>query len=280
MSITSVQSTIDEQRRSLLTLYTKQLSTRREDQRSLIRQLHQLCTDIHADLLEDYSAYQQACRDYNGKFHLLLRFFMRAATRYDVRYVKPRRQILRQRQELANLVVNLLQETRLASDAVEIRQQWHGSIAVVYNAQTGQTEWRHCNHGSVHGVFNPITNEVEWQTALHSGIYGVFNPGVNRVEWQTYFEGGVHGVYHPSSGQVEWKTASQSGVGGVYNPTTNEIEWKTSFQGAVIGFYDHREGLVKWIEQWQHGLAMIYWDSSTNSYLVTSSSGWYGDSDD
>jgi len=77
------------------------------------------------------------------------------------------------RKDLAKKVLELFKETKLETLPVEMRTNWSGSIAVVYNPITGRAEWKQNWRGGVHGVFNPLTGIIEWQEAPFSGIYGV-----------------------------------------------------------------------------------------------------------
>jgi hypothetical protein len=273
----SVESTIDIQIDIYQQLHFQQQNTRRENQKILLESLQRLNHDVNHSLTADKRAYKNAKEIFYQKFNVLQRVLTSAASRYKNSSVQPLKYIYHRRKDLATKVIELVNETTLETNPLEMRTHWNGSIAVVYNPITGRTEWKQKWHGGIHGVFNPITRTIEWEEEFHTGVYGVFNPKLNIVEWKKFYKGGVHGVYNPSKGMIEWRTSFDSGIGGVYNPLTREIEWKTSFKGGVVGYFDYETQTVKWIEKWHHGIALILWDSTMNTYLTTASCGWYDD---
>lgn len=273
----SVESTIDLQADTYQQLFSQHENTRREHQLRILPAIEQLNNEVNHSTTEDKRAYDNAKETFRKKYNLFERMFTGASSRYKHSSVLPYEYVYRRRQDLSAKVTNLLNETILETTPMEVRSHWNGSIAVVYNPITGRAEWRENWHGGIHGVFNPATRTIEWRDEFRTGVYGVFNPKLNTVEWKTYFKGGVHGVYNHSNNTVEWKTSFNSGIGGVYNPLTGEVEWKTSFNGGVVGYFDHESQTIKWIDKWHHGLALIIWDTKLNTYLTTSSCGWYGD---
>jgi hypothetical protein len=275
----SSESAINIQLDAYQQLYLQHQTTRREHQGILIEPLQRLNHDVQNALNKDKHAYEKAKETYHQEFNIVKRVFTTAASEHETQSVVPLKQIYHQRKDLAEKVLELLNETTFETNPIEMRTHWNGSIAVVYNPITGRSEWKQYWHGGVHGVFNPITGIIEWQEAFHTGIYGVFNPQLNIVEWKKQFNGGVHGVYNPSTGIIEWKTGFHTGVGGVYNPLKREVEWNTCFHGGVVGYYDYETQTVKWTEKWHHGIALISWDPNTKTYLTTASCGWY-DNDD
>lgn len=265
------------------TLYEQFLSqhqtTRREHQSRLIEGVERLCNDIQQTLAEDKNAFEKANEVYHQEFNLVKRLFNSSALEHRSNYVEPSKKLYQQRKDLNKKVLKLLDDIKQEAVSMEVRTRWNGSTCVVYNPITGRTEWKEHWHGGVHGVFNPLTGLIEWKEAFHSGVYGVFNPRSNEIEWKKQYNGGVHGVYNPSLGIVEWKTAFHSGVGGVYNPSTGQVEWKTCFNGGVVGHYDYQSQSVQWIDKWHHGIALIIWDPVAQTYLTTSSCGWYDNED-
>lgn len=228
-------------------------------------------------LANDKRIYKGAKEGFYYKFNIFKRLFTHSASTYKTSSVEPFKEIYLQRKYLSTQVNQLLDEIKHEMNPIEIRRNWNGSVAVVYNPITGHTEWKQYRHGGIHGVFNPITRSVEWEYGSKTGIYGVFNPQLNIVEWKKLYKGGVHGVYNPSIGAIEWQTSFCSGIGGVYNPLTQQTEWRTSFHGGVVGYFDNEKETIKWIEKWHHGIALVSWDTITNTYLTTASCGWYGD---
>jgi len=273
----SSESSIDKQITAYQQLYSQHQTTRREQQAKLVEPLQRLNDDVQNALSESKYAYKKAQETYHQEFNVLKRVFTHTASEHEAQIVLPLKQIYHQRKDLAEKVLELLNETTLETTPVETRTHWNGSVAVVYNPITGRAEWKTYWHGGVHGVFNPLTGIIEWQQAFHTGIYGVFNPRLNIVEWKKHFHGGVHGVYNPSTGIVEWKTGFHTGIGGVYNPLKKQVEWKTHYNGGVVGYFDYETETVKWIEKWHHGIALISWDPHAKTYLTTASCGWYDD---
>ncbi|CAF3170309.1 unnamed protein product [Rotaria socialis] len=271
----SAKSSINIQLDAYQQLHAKHLTTRRENQRTFIQPLEHLNNDVQNILNVDKDAYENAKEAYHQEYNILKRVITHAASEHETKSVLPLKEIYHRRKDLAERVSTLLAETRLEAAPVETRTFWNGSIAVVYNPITGRAEWKQYWHGGIHGVFNPTAGTIEWKQALHSCVYGVFNPQSNMIEWKTNYNSGVHGVYNPSKGIVEWKSAFHTGVGGVYNPLTREVEWKTYFHGGVVGYFDYKKQCVQWIEKWRHGIGLIAWDENANTYLTTSSSGWY-----
>ncbi len=273
----SIESTIDSQYDAYHQLSYEHEKTRREQQKELLEPLQRLSLDVNNALVNDKRTYENAKALFYQKFNLIKRVLTPAASKYKNSSLEPLKHLYHRRQDLASKVNELVNETTLESTSREVRTHWNGSIAVVYNPITGRAEWRQNWHGGIHGVFNPITRTVEWQDEVQTGVYGVFNPKLNIVEWKKFYQGGAHGVYNPSTGTIEWQTSFHSGIGGVYNPFTKQIEWKTCLKGGVVGYFDYESQTVKWIEKWHHGLALIVWDSTLNTYLTTASCGWYGD---
>lgn len=271
----SSESSIDNQITTYEQLYSQHQTTRREYQGILVEPLQNLNINVQNTLEKDKHAYENAKETHHQEFNILKRVFTHTASEQEKQFVLPLKQIYHQRKDLANKVLELLNETIAETATVETRTHWNGSIAVVYNPITGRAEWKQYWHGGVHGVFNPLTGIIEWQEAFHTGIYGVFNPQLNIIEWKKHFNGGVHGVYNPSTGVVEWKTGFHSGIGGVYNPLKEQVEWKTSMHGGVVGYYDYETQIVKWTEKWHHGIALISWDPKAETYFTTASCGWY-----
>jgi hypothetical protein len=272
-----IESTIDLQFDTYQKLYSQHETTRRENQGVLIDPLQRLQHDINKSLIDDKREYDYTKQEFYQKFNVFKRVFTQTASEYKNSSVEPIKYIYNRRKDLGTKITQLLNETTLETNPIEIRTHWNGSIAVVYNPITGRAEWKDYWHGGIHGVFNPITRTIEWQDAFHKGVYGVFNPKLNIVEWKNYFKGGAHGVYNPSTENIEWQTSFNSGIGGVYNPLTKQVEWKTSFNGGVVGYFDYETQTVKWMDKWHHGIALIQWDSSINTYATTASCGWYGD---
>lgn len=272
----SIESTIDYQVDAYQRLYFRHHTSRRELQSILIEPLKCLIIDINSSLNDDKLKYEDANMTYHQKFHIFERKLIRAAWRYKQCSIEPLKQKYQQRKYLLTKAAELLKEITLETASIEMGTQWNGSIAVVYNPITARAEWKQYRHGGIHGVFNPVTREIEWEDGFQTGVYGVFNPKLNIVEWKKLYKGGVHGVYNPYKDLIEWQISFQSGIGGVYNPLTKEIEWKTSFCGGVVGYFDDQSHTVKWIEKWHHGIALITWDSTNNTYLTTASCGWYG----
>jgi hypothetical protein len=268
-------STIDEQIQVYEQLCLQQQTLRREHQNVLLESLQRLHDDVHAALNIDRNLYATTKTNFHRKFHRLQRVWTTSASNYRNSTIRPLKYVYLRRQDLFIRVTDLLDQTRRTSSPIDIRTHWNGSIAVVYNPTTGHTEWRQYRHGGIHGVYNPSTRTVEWECERHTGVYGVFNPQLNIVEWKRSFDGGVHGVYNPSTKLIEWRVSFHSGIGGVYNPLTEEVEWKTSYKGGVVGYFDVDTQSVKWIEKWHHGLAIIMWNSMTNSYVTSASCGWY-----
>jgi hypothetical protein len=256
-------------------LYFQHQTTRREHQEILLESLQHLSHDINNSLTNDKHAYENAKKIFHQKFNLFKRLLTPSAAKYKKSSIQPLKQIYQQRKDLAIKFIELVNETTHEINPFEMHTYWNGSIAVVYNPITGRTEWKQNWHGGIHGVFNPITRTIEWQDEFQTGVYGVFNPKLNIVEWKKLYKGGVHGVYNPSTDNIEWQTSFHSGIGGVYNPLTRQIEWKTSFNGGVVGYFDYETQTVKWIEKWHHGIALILWNSNSNTYLTTSSCGWF-----
>ncbi|CAF1000703.1 unnamed protein product [Adineta steineri] len=271
----SIESTFDSQIHTYQQLYFQHHNNRREDQKILLEPLEQLNYEIKTCLADDKRAYDTSKNIFYRKFNMFKRLFTHSASRYKQDSIQPLKQIYQQRKNLAIKVSELYHETTLETNPLEIRTHWNGSIAVVYNPVTGRAEWKQYWHGGIHGVFNPVTRTIEWQDELESGIFGIFNPKLNIVEWKKYHKGSCHGVYNPSIDDIEWQISFHSGIGGVYNPLTEQVEWKTSFNGGVVGYFDYETQTVKWIEKWHHGIALIIWDSTMNTYLTTASCGWY-----
>lgn len=257
-------------------LHDEHQSTRRENQKRFIEPLEQLKKDVSIALKNDKITYETVRNHFEQRYNRLQRLFSPSASKYRSLSIQPLKNLYEQRNDLAIRINDLLSETLNECESMEIRTRWNGSIAVVYNPITGRTEWKDFHHGGIHGVYNPNTRTIEWEKEFQTGIYGVFNPQLNFVEWKRSFHGGVHGVYNPSLKTVEWNISFHSGVGGVYNPLTQEVEWKTSIRGGVVGYFDHQSQTVKWIEKWHHGLALIVWDPISQSYLTSSSCGWFG----
>lgn len=275
----STELSIHDQIVAYQQLLLQHQTARREHQSALIEGVEYLHNEIQHTLVEDKNAFETAEENYHHEFNVLKRIFNSSASDYHSKFVLPYKELYHQRKDLNKKVSELLNDVKQQSQAIESRTHWNGSICVVYNPITGQIEWRKYWHGGVHGIFNPRTGLIEWKERYHSGVYGVFNPRLNEIEWKTQHNGGVHGVYNPSLGIVEWKTASRRGVGGVYNPSTGKIEWKTEFDGGVVGYYDHQSQTVQWIKKWHHGIALIVWDPVIQTYLTTSSCGWYDNED-
>lgn len=270
-------SSVDSQYETYEKFLVQHENTRREHQTEFIQPLEILSDSVKTSISTDKHAYQQAEQIYYAKYNLFKRLFTSEPSKYKDSSVRPLKYIYLRRRDLDKKLDDLLVEIKSESNPLEIRTSWNGSIAVVYNPQTGRAEWRENWHGGVHGAYNPHTRTIEWLDEARTGVYGVFNPKLNVIEWKKYFHGGVHGVYNPSSGEIEWKTSFHSGIGGVYNPLTEQVEWKTSYNGGVIGYFDDESQTVKWIEKWHHGLALIHWSSLLNTYITTASCGWYGD---
>ncbi|CAF1222549.1 unnamed protein product [Rotaria sordida] len=268
---------IDLQFNTYQQLYFQHQTIRREHQIILLQSLQQLKTNVNNSLKDDKYKYENIKETYYHKFNIFKRIFTHTALQYRNSFVIPFEQIYQQRKYLSTKIIQLFNEITFETLSIEMRTHWNGSIAVVYNPITGRTEWKQYRHGGIHGVFNPITHTIEWEDGFQTGVYGVFNPKLNIVEWKKFYKGSVHGVYNPSIDTIEWQTSFHSGIGGVYNPLTKEIEWKTSFKGGIVGYFDYETQTIKWIEKWHHGLALISWNSSMNSYLTTASCGWYGD---
>jgi hypothetical protein len=273
----SIASTIDIQLDAYQKLYSQHQNTRREHQGVLLDPLQSLNHDVNKSLIDDKREYDYVKDAFYQKFNVFKRVFTQTASEYKNASVEPLKQIYHQRKDLSVKIIDLLNETTLETNPVEMRTHWNGSIAVVYNPITGRAEWRKYWHGGIHGVFNPVTRTVEWEDGFHTGVYGVFNPKLNTVEWKKFFKGGVHGVYNPSTDTIEWQTSFNSGIGGVYNPLIRQVEWKTSFNGGVVGYFDNETQTIKWLDKWHHGIALIGWDSSMNTYVTTASCGWYDD---
>jgi hypothetical protein len=271
----STASTIDSQIDAYEQLYFQHQTTRREHQEILLEPLQHLNHNVNNSLITDKRAYENAKQIFYNKFNLFKRILTPSASKYKNSSLQPLKQIYQLRRDLSAKVSELLNETTLETNPFEMRTYWNGSIAVVYNPITGRAEWKQNWHGGIHGVFNPVTRTIEWQDEFKTGVYGVFNPKLNIVEWKKFYNGGVHGVYNPLTNNIEWQTSFHSGIGGVYNPLTRQIEWKTSFNGGVVGYFDYETQTVKWTEKWHHGIALISWDRTTNTYLTTSSCGWY-----
>ncbi|CAF0743105.1 unnamed protein product [Rotaria sp. Silwood1] len=271
----SSESTIDIQHDAYQELYSQHHTSRREHQGTLIESLQHLNTDVQHALSKDKHEFENAKETYHQQYNILKRTFTHAASEHEAQSVLPLKQIYHRRKDLAEKVLELLNETTLEAAPVEMRTYWNGSIAVVYNPITGRAEWKQYWHGGIHGLFNPITGIIEWEQAFHTGVYGVFNPQLKTIEWKKNFNGGIHGVYNPWTGIVEWKSEFHAGVGGVYNPLTKQVEWKTCWHGGVVGYFDYETQNVKWTEKWRHGIALISWDTDANTYLTTASCGWY-----
>ncbi|UJR33225.1 hypothetical protein I4U23_020680 [Adineta vaga] len=270
------KSTVDIQRNAYEQLYSKHQTTRREHQVDLVKSIQYLNEEVQTALREDKNTYEKAMEDYHQEFNIFKRIFTSAASEHQKQAVLPVKEIYHERKDLANKIVELLNETIAETNLIETRKYWNGSIAVVYNPLTGRAEWKQNWHGGIHGVFNPSTGIIEWQQEFHHGVYGVFNPKLNVVEWKNHFNGGIHGVYNPSTGIIEWKSSFHSGVGGVYNPLTGQVEWKTSLHGGVVGYFNSQTQQVEWLEStWHHGIALIHWDSNSKTYLTTASCGWF-----
>ncbi|CAF2713442.1 unnamed protein product [Rotaria sp. Silwood2] len=273
----SIESTIDLQFNTYQQLYFQHQTIRREHQGILLESLQHLKHNVNSTLMDDRRKYENAKEIFYHKFNIFKRIFIHAAAQYKNSCVMPLKQIYQQRKYLSIKVIELLNKTKSETSPIEMRAHWNGSIAVVYNPITGRAEWKQYRHGGMHGVFNPNTRTIEWKDDFQTGVYGVFNPKLNIVEWKKFYKGGVHGVYNPSIDTIEWQTSFHSGIGGVYNPLTKQIEWKTSYCGGVVGYFDYETQTIKWIEKWHHGIALISWDSTMNSYLTTASCGWYDD---
>ncbi|UJR13970.1 hypothetical protein I4U23_000973 [Adineta vaga] len=271
-----MESSFDLQVQHYQQLLFQHRTRRREHQEILLESLEQLNKDVKCSLINDKHTYEQAKDTFYRKYNLLQRIFTTSASRFKQNSTQSLKLIYHQRKDLSIKVLELLQELTSETTPLEIRTHWNGSIAVVYNPITGRTEWKQSWHGGIHGVFNPITHCIEWQNESSTGVYGVFNPKLNIVEWKKIFQGGVHGVYNPWTNDIEWQISFHSGIGGVYNPLTKQVEWKTSFKGGIVGYFDYETETVKWIEKWHHGLALILWDETLNTYRTTSSCGWYG----
>ena len=273
----SIESTIDLQVNTYEQLHLQHETIRREHQQSLVESIQSLNNDVHTALRDDKRTYERAKANFRQEYHLFRRLFTRAATKHKNYAIEPRRAVYFRRRDLAARVTQLLNETRNETDSIEMRTQWNGAIAVVYDPVRGRAEWRQCKHGGIHGVYNPLTRAIEWESEPHTGVYGVFNPRLNIVEWKRILDGGVHGVYNPSTGAVEWHVSFDSGVGGVFNPVSEQVEWKTSLKSGVVGYFDRDTETVKWMERWHHGLALIVWDPTAQTYVTSASCGWYGD---
>ena len=267
---------INQQIETYRQLHDDQQSTRRENQRRLIEPLEELKKDVYSALKTDKLTFETARDQFEKRYNRLQRLFAPSASKHRSLSVQPLKTLYDERHDLAVKVTDLLQQTLNECEPLEVRSRWNGSVAVVYDPRSGRAEWREYHHGGIHGVYNPQTRTIEWEEAFGTGIYGVFNPQLNFVEWKRAFQGGVHGVYNPALQTVEWHVSFHSGVAGVYNPLSREVEWKTSMRGGVVGYFDHQSQTVKWIEKWHHGLALIVWDPHTQSYLTSSSCGWYG----
>lgn len=275
----SLMTEIDRQTEAYNHLDYQHHSTRRENQRILIEPLENLKLNVAQCLEDDRAKYQRAKGEYRSNYSFFERLLTSDASRYHKSSVDPLKSLYERRVLLMKKIDGLHEAITQELNPMEFRSEWNGSIAVVFNPESGRAEWRTYRSGGIHGVYDPIKKSVEWETSFHTGVYGVFNPQLNIVEWKRFYKGGVHGVYNPAKKIVEWFTSFNSGVGGVFNPLTEQVEWKTSFKGSVIGYFDRNTQVVNWIEKWHHGLAMILWDPDKQSYSTTSSCGWFNDDD-
>ena len=186
-----------------------------------------------------------------------------AANIYYKESISPKVRELREIRKTESASTELLKISK--SWNYESKTEWKGGIAVAYNQATGKTEWKKgCKEG-ICGVYNPMTQEIEWKTYWNGDVYGVYHPLKQEIEWKEKWHHGIGGVWNPDKQEIEWKEAWNQGICGVWNPDKHIVEWKETW-GGVAGYFDENEGVVKWVEEPWGGIAIIRWNSVTQTF--------------